>query len=94
MSHHLEQATICIIGLDYVGLPLAEAFSKSLRVIGFDTNAQKVNQLNELNKQTALTDQTALTSSTKLLTLDAGLSTTNLINSHILYSLGQPHYSK
>jgi UDPglucose 6-dehydrogenase/UDP-N-acetyl-D-galactosamine dehydrogenase len=40
----LEQAVVCIIGLGYVGLPLARAFSKSLRVIGFDTDPDKVNQ--------------------------------------------------
>jgi len=41
----LEQAVVGIIGLGYVGLPLARAFSNSLRVIGFDTDLAKVNQL-------------------------------------------------
>lgn len=31
-----NKAIVCVIGLGYVGLPLAEAFSKSLEVIGFD----------------------------------------------------------
>ena len=44
-----EQAVICIIGLGYVGLPLAQAFSKSLKVIGFDTDTQKVDHLSCLN---------------------------------------------
>ena len=44
MRLDLEQAVVCIIGLGYVGLPLARAFSKSLRVIGFDTDPDKVNQ--------------------------------------------------
>jgi len=43
----LEQAVVCIIGLGYVGLPLARAFSKSLRVIGFDTDPDKVNQFRQ-----------------------------------------------
>ena len=45
MRLNLEQAVVCIIGLGYVGLPLAKAFSNSLRVIGFDTDLAKVNQL-------------------------------------------------
>jgi UDP-N-acetyl-D-mannosaminuronate dehydrogenase len=35
--------TICIVGLGYVGLPLAEAFSKHLKVIGFDIDEVKIN---------------------------------------------------
>lgn len=33
---------LAVIGLGYVGLPLANAFSKKLSVIGFDTNTQKI----------------------------------------------------
>lgn len=41
----LEKKTaISIIGLGYVGMPLAVAFSKKVRVIGFDTNQEKVSQ--------------------------------------------------
>ncbi|MBF0278260.1 MAG: nucleotide sugar dehydrogenase [SAR324 cluster bacterium] len=36
---------IGVIGLGYVGLPLAVAFSKKYDVIGFDTNAQKIEEL-------------------------------------------------
>ena len=36
---------ICIIGLGYVGLPLAAEFSKKFKVIGFDTNKSRVNEL-------------------------------------------------
>jgi len=42
----LNKATVCIIGLGYVGLPLATAFSRSLKVTGFDINAGKVEALN------------------------------------------------
>tara|TARA_B100001250_G_scaffold204660_1_gene175649 strand:+ start:7641 stop:8888 length:1248 start_codon:yes stop_codon:yes gene_type:complete len=37
---------IAIIGLGYVGLPLAIAFSKHFRVIGFDINLDRINDLN------------------------------------------------
>lgn len=36
-------------GLGYVGQPLAEAFSNSLRVIGFDVDENKIRKLNENN---------------------------------------------
>ena len=36
---------IAIIGLGYVGLPLANAFSKKFKVIGYDNNLKKVKEL-------------------------------------------------
>jgi UDPglucose 6-dehydrogenase/UDP-N-acetyl-D-galactosamine dehydrogenase len=39
----LKNKTICIVGLGYVGLPLAEAFSKHLKTIGFDIDEAKTN---------------------------------------------------
>ena len=38
--------TVGIIGLGYVGLPLAFSFSKKFKVIGFETNKEKVEKLN------------------------------------------------
>lgn len=38
---------MAVIGLGYVGLPLALEFAKSLRVIGFDTNEKKLVQLRQ-----------------------------------------------
>ena len=40
-----EDIKIGIIGLGYVGLPLAVEFSKKFPVIGFDTNKSRVNDL-------------------------------------------------
>jgi len=37
---------ICIIGLGYVGLPLAHAFSKKFPVIGLDINKDRIDELN------------------------------------------------
>jgi len=56
MKYRLKQATICVIGLGYVGLPLAKAFSKSLKVIGFDIDTQKVNRLNRQSDSTSSTN--------------------------------------
>ena len=38
------QATAAIVGLGYVGLPLAVAFGKQMFTIGFDLNEQKLQQ--------------------------------------------------
>lgn len=37
---------ICVIGLGYVGLPLARLFSTKYKTIGFDMNQTRVNELN------------------------------------------------
>ncbi|MBU1503479.1 Vi polysaccharide biosynthesis UDP-N-acetylglucosamine C-6 dehydrogenase TviB, partial [bacterium] len=37
---------ICVIGLGYVGLPLAHAFSEKYEVIGFDINKPRIDELN------------------------------------------------
>lgn len=38
---------IAIIGLGYVGLPLAVAFAEKYKVIGFDINASRIRELNQ-----------------------------------------------
>ena len=40
---------ICIIGLGYVGLPLAVAFAKKYPVVGFDINAKRISELMQGN---------------------------------------------
>jgi len=37
---------ICIVGLGYVGLPLAHAFSEKYSVVGFDINKPRIDELN------------------------------------------------
>lgn len=44
MTHSKDK--IAIIGLGYVGLPLAVEFAKQFFVIGFDINKQRINELN------------------------------------------------
>ena len=44
-SQKLNEKTIAIIGLGYVGLPLAVEFGKRRPVIGFDINAKRVAEL-------------------------------------------------
>lgn len=45
MNAELEKLKICIVGLGYVGLPLAVEFSKKFPVIGFDINSRRVQEL-------------------------------------------------
>lgn len=42
----LDKITIAVVGLGYVGLPLATEFAKHFRVYGFDLNTERVSQLN------------------------------------------------
>ena len=41
----MEKIKICVIGLGYVGLPLARLFSTKFKTIGFDMNQQRVDAL-------------------------------------------------
>ena len=43
----MQNKKICVIGLGYVGLPLARLFSTKYSVIGFDMNSSRVNALND-----------------------------------------------
>ena len=58
MRNRLAEAVICVVGLGYVGLPLAEAFSHHFKVIGFDTNVKRVKELRlrNNNQNTTITD--------------------------------------
>jgi len=38
---------ICIVGLGYVGLPLAHAFASKYKVVGFDINQKRLEELND-----------------------------------------------
>jgi len=53
---------VCVAGLGYVGLPVAQAFSRSLKVIGFDVDAEKIRRLQkelEPSPNLAFTDNPA-----------------------------------
>ena len=42
----MKKIKIGVIGLGYVGLPVAIAFSKKYKVHGFDINSKRINELN------------------------------------------------
>jgi len=41
----MKNSKICVIGLGYVGLPLAHAFSKKYKVVGFDISQLRIDEL-------------------------------------------------
>ena len=45
MKRNLEDIRICVIGLGYVGLPLARLFATRYPTVGFDLNASRVDAL-------------------------------------------------
>lgn len=49
---------ICVIGLGYVGLPLAHAFSEKYEVVGFDINKARIDELNSGFDRTLELNQT------------------------------------
>jgi len=38
----LKKESLSVIGLGYVGMPIAVAFAEKLNVIGFDANPKKI----------------------------------------------------
>lgn len=48
----MKEIKICVIGLGYVGLPLARLFSTKYKTIGFDLNSHRVDALNSGNDAT------------------------------------------
>jgi len=52
--------TIAIIGLGYVGLPLARLFATKYKVIGFDINSARVSELQQGTDSTLEIDQATL----------------------------------
>lgn len=46
-THIVENVKIAVIGLGYVGLPLAIEFAKRYQVLGFDINNERVNELSQ-----------------------------------------------
>ncbi len=55
-----KKIKIAVIGLGYVGLPLAVIFSKKYNVVGFDSNKSRVKELNILNDRTNEVDKIKL----------------------------------
>ena len=57
---NLDDATIAVIGLGYVGLPLAVEFGKKRRVIGFDVKKPRIETLRASRDDTLEVDAAEL----------------------------------
>ena len=63
---------LAVIGLGYVGLPLAEALSRKFPVTGFDEDAVRVEEIKSGHDRTGEVEESALLGSTLELTFEAG----------------------
>ena len=61
-----KKLRIGIIGLGYVGLPLAVAFAKHFNVVGYDSDKERIAQLNAGNDKTKEVNRKELLKRTKL----------------------------
>ena len=55
IKNRVDKATVCIVGLGYVGLPLVEAFAQKLKVIGYDINTKRVAELSQKYNNSGVT---------------------------------------
>ena len=59
----IDQVQLAVIGLGYVGLPLAVEFGRSRKVVGYDLNEQRIADLRSGVDITREVDSQALRSS-------------------------------
>jgi UDP-N-acetyl-D-galactosamine dehydrogenase len=70
---YLDDKRIAIIGLGYVGLPLAIEFGKKYKVLGFDINQSRIEELNLLTDRTNEADLVGMKSAMDLAKSNAGV---------------------
>jgi len=61
-----EETRLAVVGLGYVGLPLAAAFGRIMNVVGFDINSARVAELRDGEDRTLELDSADLASATGL----------------------------
>jgi UDP-N-acetyl-D-galactosamine dehydrogenase len=70
---NLYDKRIAVIGLGYVGLPLAIEFGKKYKVLGFDINQSRIEELNLLTDRTNEADLVGMKNAMKLAKSNLGL---------------------
>jgi UDP-N-acetyl-D-galactosamine dehydrogenase len=70
---NLSEKKIAIIGLGYVGLPLAIEFGKKFKVLGFDINQSRIDELNLLIDRTNEADFVGMKNAMELAKSNSGL---------------------
>ena len=66
----INEEKIGVIGLGYVGLPVAVAFAKKFKTIGFDVNQERISELSKGNDRTNEISQSELLASKLILSSD------------------------
>ena len=61
-----QNKTLCVVGLGYVGLPLAAEFGKHYNTIGIDINADRIGELKNFNDRTLEMSEEGLRAAIKL----------------------------
>ena len=81
---YIENNRIAIIGLGYVGLPLAVAFAEKFKVIGFDINPSRIQELNDGHDRTLEIEDDLLLSSRSNLSYTLEINDTKDCNIYIV----------
>jgi len=84
----LKNIKIAVLGLGYVGLPLAVEFGKYYQTVGFDINESRVTQLNHGVDSTLEVENNELAEAT-LLIFTTNPSILAIVNFLLLLSLRQ-----
>ncbi len=79
-----NQKKITIVGLGYVGLPLAVAFSKKFKVIGFDIDQLRIQELKEGHDRTLEIKDDLLSSVSNNLSFSSNIKDTKDCNIYII----------
>ena len=81
---NLKNKKISIIGLGYVGLPLAVAFAEKFQVVGYDINESRIQDLKDGNDQTLEVDSILLESVRKNITYTSDIQDMSDSNIYIV----------
>ncbi len=81
---NLSDSKIAVIGLGYVGLPLAVEFSKKFPVIGFDINTLRIHELEKGHDRTLKVKNNLLSSSNVNMNYCSNIDETKDCNIYII----------
>ena len=84
MMKNLKDNKICLIGLGYVGLPLAVAFADKFKVVGFDISQPRINELESGHDRTLEIEDSLLQSVKSNITYTDNIQDTKDCNIYIV----------
>ena len=80
----MNNTKICLVGLGYVGLPLAVAFAEKFQVVGFDISQSRVNELENGHDKTLEIEDDLLSSVKDSLSYTLNIQDTKSCNIYII----------